>query len=134
MGLDKMLGDLLGKAGGGNEVVGALAPMVGTLLAGGGLQKVLAGFQANGFGSQADSWVGTGANEPVSGQQVRNVVGEDEIAQIAQKLGVSPDRAADALADVLPQVVDRVTPEGKLPPQQELDSVLAQLQQVVTKA
>ena len=79
---------------------------------GGGLQKVLAGLQANGLGAQAQSWVGTGANEPISGADVRKVVGEDELAKIAGELGVSEDEAAAAVAKVLPEVVDKVSPGG----------------------
>jgi uncharacterized protein YidB (DUF937 family) len=79
--------------------------------------------------SQADSWVGTGPNEPVTQGQVQQVIGEDEIAQIAAKLGVSNEEAAQALVDVLPQVVDRVSPEGHLPPEQDLDTVFEQLAQ-----
>ena len=92
----------------------ALLPVVGGMLAGGGLQKVLSGFQANGLAAQADSWVGTGENEPISGADVRKVVGDEELAKIAAQLGVSEDEAADAVAQVLPAVVDKVSPDGQL--------------------
>ena len=84
------------------------------MLAGGGLQQVLSGFQANGLSAQTDSWIGTGANKPISGEDVRKVVGDEELAKIAAQLGVSEDEAADAVAQVLPTVVDRVSPEGTL--------------------
>jgi uncharacterized protein YidB (DUF937 family) len=150
-GLDDVLGDLLGGQGGGGGLgsvlsgltggggsggsvggagaLAALAPTVGGLLAGGGLEKMLAGFQSKGMGAQADSWVGTGENEPVTGDQVREVIDDDEIAQVAEKLGVSHEQAASALAEVLPHVVDRASPEGQLPPQEELDSAFEKLQQ-----
>ena len=103
--------------------------MIGGLLAGGGLNKLLSGFHANGQSSQADSWVGTGPNEPVTAGQVSQVIGDDQIGQIAEKLGVSHDEAAQAIAEVLPQVVDTVSPDGQLPPEQDLDQAFDRLAQ-----
>lgn len=127
-GIGGALGGLTGgKSGGGGGLMGALIPMLGGMLAGGGLSKLLSGFQANGLSSQADSWVGTGPNEPVTGGQVEQVIGDDEIAQIAERLGVSHEEAAQAIAEVLPQVVDRVSPEGQLPPEEDLDQAFDRL-------
>jgi uncharacterized protein YidB (DUF937 family) len=70
----------------------------------------------------------------VTGEQVAQVLGDDEIAQIAAKLGVSQKQAADALAEVLPQVVDKASPDGELRPQAELDQALAQLQHAAAPA
>ena len=129
-GIGGMLGGLTGgNAGGGGGLVGALVPMIGGLLAGGGLNKLLSGFHANGQSSQADSWVGTGPNEPVTAGQVSQVIGDDQIGQIAKKLGVSHDEAAQAIAEVLPQVVDTVSPDGQLPPEQDLDQAFDRLAQ-----
>ena len=135
-GLEDILGGLTGggdaQAGGAPGGMGglltALLPVVGGLLSGGGLQKVLSGFQANGLAAQADSWVGTGENEPISGADVRKVVGDEEIAQIAAQLGVSEDEAADAVAQVLPTIVDKVSPEGHLAPESELESAFGALE------
>jgi uncharacterized protein YidB (DUF937 family) len=117
-----------GRSGGGAGMLAALLPLVGGLLANGGLQKMLSGFQGKGLSQQADSWVGTGENEAVSGQQVREVVGDDSVGEIAQQLGVSNDQAADALAEVLPKVVDHASPGGELPSQEELDAAFNRLQ------
>jgi uncharacterized protein YidB (DUF937 family) len=129
-GMDDLLGGLMGGkggSGGGNQALTALLPVVAGLLANGGLQKIMAGFQSKGMGEQAASWVGTGENEPVSAQQVREVVGDEEVGRVAQQLGVSEDQAADALAEALPQAIDRASPNGELAPQAELDDALAQL-------
>ena len=135
------LGDILGGLTGGGDAQGssmpggmgglltALLPMVGGMLAGGGLQKMLSGFQANGLEAKADSWIGTGENAPISGADVRKVVGDDQIAQIAAQLGVSEDEAADAVAQVLPTVVDRVSPDGHLASKSELDEAFGALEQ-----
>jgi uncharacterized protein YidB (DUF937 family) len=149
--MDKVLGDLLGGKGGadlgsilggltggggassglsgGGSMVAKLLPLLGGLLAGGGLQKILAGLQQQGLGAQANSWVGTGANEPVTGDQVARVLGDQEISQIAQQLGVSNEEAAGELAQVLPQVVDKASPDGQLRSPGELEPAFEQLQQ-----
>jgi uncharacterized protein YidB (DUF937 family) len=137
--LGSILGGLAGGggqagAGGGNQMLAMLLPLAGSLLAGGGLQKILAGLQAKGAGAQTSSWVGTGPNEPVSGQQIREVVGDEELGAISQKLGVSNEQAADALADVLPKVVDHASPDGQLPSQEELDTAFARLEQAGSQA
>lgn len=123
------LGGGSGGPGGGSGTLGALLPILGSMLAQGGLSKVLSGFKGQGLGSQADSWVGSGSNEPVSGSQVRQALGDDEIAGIAGKLGVSQDEAAEAVAEVLPRLVDGVSPEGKLPAEKDLDDTFGRLAQ-----
>ncbi|HXV96198.1 MAG TPA: YidB family protein [Gaiellaceae bacterium] len=130
-GLDDVLGGLLGggRGGGrgGGSAMGALLPVLAGLLAGGGLQKVLGGLKANGLSAQADSWVGTGTNEPVTGSQVEQAIGKEQMQQVAQQLGVSESEAAEAVAAALPEVVDKVSPEGQLPPEQDLDAAFDKL-------
>ena len=134
-GLEDIIGGLTGGGARGGSAPGgmgglltALLPMVGGMLAGGGLQKMLSGFQANGLEAKADSWIGTGENAPISGADVRKVVGDDQLAQIAAQLGVSDDEAADAVAQVLPTIVDKVSPEGHLAPESELESAFGALE------
>jgi uncharacterized protein YidB (DUF937 family) len=62
------------------------------------------------------------------------VIGSDKIAEIAQKLGVSEGEAASSLATVLPQVVNHVTPKGKVPADNHVDNALNELQQAVAQA
>ena len=126
-GIDDLLGGLMGGKGGG--AIAALAPVLGGLLAGGVLEKLLAGFKQQGLADKTDSWIGTGANEPVSGDEVRQVLGSSQLADIAQKLGITEEQAAQALAESLPQVIDGVSPEGHLPPEDELDSLFESIRQ-----
>jgi uncharacterized protein YidB (DUF937 family) len=100
---------------------------VAGFLAGGGLSKITGGLKANGLSAQADSWVGTGSNQPVSGRDVEQATGQEQIREIAQQLGVSESQAADAVAQALPEVVDKVSPEGRLPPDQDLDAAFDKL-------
>jgi uncharacterized protein YidB (DUF937 family) len=139
-GLDDLLGGLLGgggsgagggaKAGGVNmgALVGALAPVVIGMLKSGGLQKVVQGFQQKGMGAKADSWVSTGGNEQVSGGDMRVGLGDDEVRHFAQEAGIPEDEAADVLAAVVPQVVNGLTPDGRVPSDDELEALLRQLQ------
>ena len=129
-GLDDVVGGLMGGrggGGGGGSAMGALLPVLAGVLASGGLSKVMGGLKANGLSAQADSWVGTGANEPVSGRDVEQAVGQEQIQQIAKQLGISESQAADAVAQALPEVVDKVSPEGQLPPEQDLDAAFDKL-------
>jgi uncharacterized protein YidB (DUF937 family) len=128
-GLDSILGGLTGGGGGGGGagMVTALAPMVIGMLRGGGLQKILAGFQKQGMGDKAASWVGTGENEPVSPEEVRSALGDEQVKDAAQQLGVSDDEAAAVLAEVVPRAVNGVTPEGSVPSDAELAQIVERL-------
>ena len=128
-GLGDLLGGLTGggsSGGGGSSMAGmaglaaAMAPMVGGFLKSGGLDKLLSGFKEEGMEKEAASWVGTGTNEPISAKQVEQVVDSDKIDEVATELGVSHDQAATVLADVIPGVVDAVTPAGQVPSTEEL--------------
>jgi uncharacterized protein YidB (DUF937 family) len=139
-GIDDLLGGILGggssggsggaKAGGVNmgALVGALAPVVIGMIKSGGLQKIVQGFQQKGMGAQADSWVSTGGNAEVSGSDMRVGLGDDEVRQFAQEAGIPEDQAADVLAAVVPQVVNGLTPDGRVPSDDELEALLRQLQ------
>ena len=81
----------------------------------GGLGGLVQQFERGGLGDLVASWVGSGQNMPVSGRQLEEVFGSDAIGQFAQQLGLAPGDAADQLSQLLPQVVDRMTPEGRLP-------------------
>ncbi len=106
--------------------MGGLGDLVGSL-AGGGLDKALESFKEKGMDDKVESWIGTGANKALDSDQVRDALGSDQVAEIAGKLGVSPDQAQDAIAEYLPKIVDQVSPDGKLPGGIDLDDALAKL-------
>jgi uncharacterized protein YidB (DUF937 family) len=91
------------------------------MLAGGGLSKVVSQFSNAGLGDAADSWVGTGENKPITADHVKTALSEEQIAQVAQRLGVSNDEAAAALAEALPEAVNQLTPAGQVPDQAQVD-------------
>jgi uncharacterized protein YidB (DUF937 family) len=135
-GLEDVLGGLLGGGTSGSPgtaangmnvaaIAAALGPLIAKLVKSGGLSRMVSGAQASGLSAQADSWVGTGANAPVSGQEVRGIVGEDTVSQFAQQAGISDDEAVDVLAQVVPHVVNGLTPDGQLPADDDLDALVA---------
>ncbi len=130
-GLDDLLSGVLGGKGGGLSI-GAFLPVLMGLLSGGGLNKLLSGLQQQGLSSQVASWEGTGENESVTGDQIRAALGDEQLAEIAQKLGVSEGEASDALAEVVPRVVDRVSPDGTLPASSDLDRLFESVQRRAT--
>jgi uncharacterized protein YidB (DUF937 family) len=82
----------------------------------GGLQGLVDKFKAAGLGHIADGWVAQGPNPPVTPEQVQQVIPPDQLRGFAQKLGINPDDASQHLADMLPHVVDQLTPNGSIPP------------------
>ena len=113
---EAMLGGLLGQLGGGQSAKGgmALAAVMAMVQKAGGLNAILGKFKSAGMADAADSWVGTGANAPVSGAQMKQVLGGDSMKDLASKLGVDEDEASSSLATMLPGLVDKLTPNGKL--------------------
>ncbi len=81
----------------------------------GGLQGLVQTFTQKGLGDVVSSWVSTGPNIPVTGDQVNSVLGGDAISSLAQKAGMAPEMASSVLAQVLPMIVDKLTPEGRIP-------------------
>jgi uncharacterized protein YidB (DUF937 family) len=126
--LDSVIGALAGGAsgnatgaGGGqaaliNIVLGMLTNR-GSAGAGGmgGLGDLLTKFQQAGLGEAASSWVGTGENLPVSPDQVEGALGSDLLSQIARQIGLPQGETAGQLSELPPQVVDRMTPSGRVP-------------------
>ena len=81
----------------------------------GGIGGLLSRMQQAGYGGQAQSWVGTGQNQPIPPDAMSQIFG-GQLGQIAQQLGMSHDEAASSVAQALPDVVDRMTPQGSVPP------------------
>jgi len=115
------LDDVVGKvkeAVGGSEH-SALANQVLGLLSGGseggGLQGMIQSFKEKGLGDIMSSWIGTGQNLPISEDQLKTGLGADVIGKLATKIGVSTDVATSKLAEILPGIIDKLTPEGKVP-------------------
>jgi uncharacterized protein YidB (DUF937 family) len=131
--IDSVLGGLLGGQGGASQspIGGILSSLLtggrqrgdygqsggggyGSGL-GGGLGGLLSQFQQAGLGHVADSWVGRGDNMPISPGQLRDVFGQDRVQEMSRHSGMGEDDFLSDLSQHLPQAVDRMTPDGRLP-------------------
>jgi uncharacterized protein YidB (DUF937 family) len=81
----------------------------------GGIAGLMQNFQQNGLGNLLQSWISTGHNLPISPEQIQQVLGHQQVAQIADQAGVSHEEASSGLASLLPQIVDKLTPDGQVP-------------------
>ena len=113
--LDSVVG-ALGSGGGVGRQIDLLAAVTSLIgHNGGGLASLVAKFQEGGLGDVVGSWVSTGQNLPVSADQLSGVLGNDTIASLAQQLGLSHGDTAGQLSQLLPQVIDKLTPHGQMP-------------------
>ncbi len=81
----------------------------------GGVQGLISQFERQGFGPTVRTWVGTGANQPITADQVHRALGPDTVNQLAAKLGIPPADLAKKLSEVLPTAIDKLTPVGVVP-------------------
>ncbi len=112
--------DILNKVksalGGGdkqNDLMSTVINLVGGQS--GGLNGLINKFTSKGLGDVIGSWVGTGKNLPVSPDQLKSALGDDTVKNIASKLGMDTNAVTSQLSNLLPQVVDKLTPDGKVP-------------------
>lgn len=113
-----------GSAGGlGDLLPGGLGNLLGGRDAGnvlsGGLNDLLKQFQQNGHGEVASSWVGSGANKQISPNDLAKALGSDRISSLMSQSGMSREELLDGLSQQLPDVVDQLTPNGRVPSEQE---------------
>jgi uncharacterized protein YidB (DUF937 family) len=116
-------GSLGGMLGGGG-----LGGMLGGILGGGalsgGLQDLMKQFQQNGHGDKADSWVSTGPNKPIAPHELEQALGSDRIDWLTRETGMSREQLLAGLSTALPQTVDKLTPNGRVPSEQEIPGLL----------
>lgn len=116
--------------GGLGGLGGLLKGGLGGLLAGGAAGGVLSGgisdllnqLQQSGHGETANSWVGKGENKPIAPGDLANALGADQIESLSAQSGLSRDELLSGLSQYLPQVVDHLTPDGRLPNENEISS------------
>ena len=104
---DGLLGGIVG--------AGMVSVVNGILEQHGGLQGVVGEFEKNGLGATVQSWVGSGPNRTISPDDVHKALGPDLLQQLSAKSGLSVQDLAQKLAQVLPQTVDKLTPDGAIP-------------------
>jgi uncharacterized protein YidB (DUF937 family) len=138
--LDGLLQQAMGGQGGDGglaglvsnpKVLGALAGLLSSrdssIGGSGGLGGLISAFQSKGLGDMMSSWISTGPNPAISAAQVTDALGSDTISQFASKAGVPTAEAGSVLADLLPTVIDKLTPDGKVPDTNSLENSLNSL-------
>jgi uncharacterized protein YidB (DUF937 family) len=114
--------DQLGQAVGGmmggqttqNPLLQAAASLLGSNNSMGGLPGLVQSFQKQGLGDLVNSWVSTGKNLPATPEQIKQGLGSDFLSQLASKAGLSPDTASTQLSALLPDLIDQLTPNGRV--------------------
>lgn len=106
--LDGLIGGVVGA-----EMVSVASQLIAKH---GGVSGIVTQLQQQGLGPTVNSWIGTGPNQPISADQVHQAFGPEVIRELAAKTGMTPEDLAQKLSQVLPQVVDKLTPNGSVPP------------------
>src|ERR1044072_2946525 len=109
------VGGVLGQGKGGGVAAALLPQLIAMLSKPGALANLTNAFQSAGLGNILQSWIGTGQNLPISADQVTKVLGAGTIGDLAKKAGVGESETSSALASLLPQVVDKISPGGNVP-------------------
>jgi uncharacterized protein YidB (DUF937 family) len=132
-GIDQLLQQILGgsSSAGGLDIakLTALAqPLLQQLQGSGGLQGMLGQLQAGGLGDQVGSWLGSGSNETVDPQKLADALGPEEVDSLAKQSGMSPTEVTAGLSQILPGLVDKLSPAGSLPTSaDDLTGMLSQI-------
>ena len=111
------LGGLMGMLASNPQLVQVVTGMLSNDGGHGGLGGLVAKFQSAGLGDAMSSWIGGGPNQPVSGEEVTSALGSGAVADVAAKLGVSHGEAAEQLSQMLPNIINHLTPGGEAPAQ-----------------
>lgn len=117
------LTDILGKIGGTEGQQGGIVA-ISKLFGDHGLQGIVSQLQSHGMDKQVKSWIGNGQNMPVSGADVRSMVDPSMLTKMARQQDMSPDELCDHVAQALPNLVDKATPNGQVPKQGGVDALL----------
>jgi uncharacterized protein YidB (DUF937 family) len=123
--LDTVLGSL-SQGGSGNQLLDSVLAMVNNPQTG-GLEGLVKSFQDKGLGGIVDSWVSTGQNLPISTDQIQQALGSGQLGSLAEKFGLSQGDVSAKLAELLPNVVDKLTPNGQIPDTGALGQLLGSL-------
>jgi uncharacterized protein YidB (DUF937 family) len=138
MNLDALLSSLMG---GNTQGSNPLMQIALQMLAGGGqgggtaggLQSLIQSFQQAGLGGQMDSWISTGQNMPISPDQLTQALGSGRLQQMAAQSGMDVGQLSGGLSQLLPQLIDGLTPGGQVPSGSGMQDALAQLSKMMPR-
>lgn len=127
----KNLGAVAGMVAQNPQILAAAASLLSTkdssVGGSGGLSGLVGAFQGKGLEDVLSSWVSTGANKAISSSQLEGVLGADTLRQFAQKAGLGSSESSSVLASLLPEMVNQLTPKGRIPETSSLESALGGL-------
>jgi uncharacterized protein YidB (DUF937 family) len=112
--LTKGLGDKFSGGEGQNPLLQSIIGMMNNPETG-GLTGMVEKFKSKGLGGVVESWISAGQNQPISAEQVQQALGSEHIQRIADKIGAPKEEVAGGMANLLPEVIDKLTPDGKIP-------------------
>jgi len=134
--LDNLESMAMSRVAGSNPEVSAILQMIQNHP--GGVNGLVQSFHSNGLGGMVNSWIGTGQNQAISPDQIQQVLGSSQVQALAAKLGVSPEQASSTLSQLLPTVMDKLSPNGALPEHSNLlqmgESLLASFSKTGTNS
>ncbi|MCU1285305.1 MAG: uncharacterized protein JWO13_1655 [Acidobacteriales bacterium] len=111
---DSVKNEAASRLGGEDEVAhGVLGMFGGTRIE--ALRGLVSAFQKNGLGAVVSSWIDSGQNHPISPEQLEQVIGRERLEKISSRFGLSAETLTAKLSQMLPAVVDKMTPQGRLP-------------------
>jgi uncharacterized protein YidB (DUF937 family) len=116
--LDKLIAGAMQGMGGGqqaNPLLALITSMLSSNSQFGGLTGLVQQFQQAGLGQQMSSWISTGQNLPINPEQLMQVFGQQNFQQMAGQIGMDPQQFGGQLSQMLPQLIDQLTPQGQLP-------------------
>ena len=119
-----------GEAGGQSSMLDNLLDMLNDQTSG-GIKGLVQMFNEKGLGDHISSWIGTGENLPISADQIKDALGSDKIKELASKFNLG-EQIMKSLADMLPKLIDRLTPDGSVPHQDKLSQVIDMLRKKPT--
>ena len=129
--LDSLLSSVLGGGNAGGTQQNALVQLATGLItnhsSGNGLAGLAQQCDKNGLGDLMQSWIGTGQTKAISPDQLHQVLGDEQVQHFAQQHGMQGSQVTTALAALLPQLIDKLTPHGQVPPQNDLQGMLTGL-------
>ena len=127
---DSILSSALGGSSTGgsqNALIQIATGLISHNSTGNGLAGLARQFEQKGLGDLVQSWIGTGQNKPISPDQMQHALGADQIQQFAQQTGMQGSQVTTALSALLPQLIDKLTPQGQVPHSNDLQGMLTGL-------
>jgi uncharacterized protein YidB (DUF937 family) len=128
-GVQDLLSGVLGGGGSGatDNITKLIQPVMDMIQNNGGLQSVLSQLQNSPIGGQVASWIGTGDNQPVSSDDLAAAVGEDKVEALAQESGLPVEEVKGGLSEILPNLVNKLSPGGQIPGADQIGDIVKQI-------